>query len=87
MCSSDLRKRVSFRQINLMEPLPALDAFDYVFLRNVLIYFDTPAKRHIVESVSRKLRPGGLLFIGHSETLSGVTDVVQQVVPTVYRRD
>lgn len=82
-----LCKRVSFRQINLMEPLPRMDAFDFIFLRNVLIYFDVDAKRRIVEAVVSRLKPGGLLFIGHSETLGGVTDVVRQVVPTVYRRE
>jgi chemotaxis protein methyltransferase CheR len=81
-----LRQRVSFGQVNLMEPLPPMEPFDVVFLRNVLIYFDQAAKRQIVEAVAQRLRPGGLLFIGHSETLGGVTDVLDQVVPTVYRR-
>lgn len=81
-----LRQRVGFQQINLMQPLPPLEPFDFVFLRNVLIYFDTAAKKRIVESVARCIRPGGLLFIGHSETLGGVTDVLQPVVPTVYRQ-
>jgi chemotaxis protein methyltransferase CheR len=80
-----LRQRVSFAQVNLMEPLPTMEPFDAVFLRNVLIYFEVPAKRHIVAQIARTLRPGGLLFIGHSETLSGITDALQQVVPTVYR--
>jgi len=80
-----LRKRVNFMQINLMESLPAFEPVDYIFLRNVLIYFDADAKRQIVESVVRRLRPGGLLFIGHSETLGGITDVVQAVRPTIYR--
>lgn len=82
-----LCRRVSFRQLNLMEPLPAMESFDYIFLRNVLIYFDVAAKRRIVEAVAQKLKPSGLLFIGHSETLGGVTDAVRQVVPTVYRRE
>lgn len=82
-----LSKRVSFQQLNLMEPLPRMESFDFIFLRNVLIYFDVAAKRRIVESVVTRLKPGGLLFIGHSETLGGVTDVVRQVVPTVYRRE
>lgn len=83
---ASLRQRVTFQQINLMTPLPALEPFDAVFLRNVLIYFDTAAKKRIVESVVQQLRPGGLLFIGHSETLNGVTEVARPVVPTVYRR-
>lgn len=80
-----LRKRVSFQQLNLMEPLPKLEAFDMIFLRNVLIYFDNEGKRKIVESVAQKLKPGGMLFIGHSETLSGITDMVKPMAPTVYR--
>jgi chemotaxis protein methyltransferase CheR len=82
---ASLRKRVSFQQINLMEPLPKLELFDMIFLRNVLIYFDNEGKRKIVESVARKLKPGGMLFIGHSETLSGITDMVKPMAPTVYR--
>lgn len=80
-----LRQRVSFRQINLMQPLPALEPFDFIFLRNVLIYFDNAAKQRIVESVARCLKPGGLLFIGHSETLTGITRQLEPVAPTVYR--
>lgn len=81
-----LRQRVTFQPLNLMQPLPRLEPFDHVFLRNVLIYFDTAAKQRIVESVAGAIRPGGLLFIGHSETLSGVTGVLEQVAPTVYRQ-
>jgi chemotaxis protein methyltransferase CheR len=81
-----LRERVQFRQVNLMKPLPPLEPFDVIFLRNVLIYFDTPAKKTIVEALVRCLRPGGLLYIGHSETLTGVTSVAEQVAPTIYRR-
>jgi len=80
-----LRKRVSFAQVNLMEPLPPMDAFDMIFLRNVLIYFDNAGKKKIVESLVKRLKPGGLLYIGHSETLGGITDVVKPVVPTIYR--
>lgn len=82
---ASLRQRVGFERINLMETLPPMEPFDAVFLRNVLIYFDVPAKRHIVGQVARTLRPGGLLFIGHSETLSGIHDGLRQVAPTVYR--
>jgi chemotaxis protein methyltransferase CheR len=68
-----------------MEPLPPMDAFDMIFLRNVLIYFDNAGKKKIVESLVKRLKPGGLLYIGHSETLGGITDVVKPVVPTIYR--
>ncbi len=81
-----LRKRVTFAQVNLMEPLPTMESFDFVFLRNVLIYFDAAAKKHIVEAIARRIKSGGLLFIGHSETLAGLTNVLTPVVPTVYRK-
>jgi chemotaxis protein methyltransferase CheR len=82
----NLRRRVSFGQINLMEPLPAMESFDFVFLRNVLIYFDAAAKRRIVDAISRRIKSGGLLFIGHSETLTGLNDTLKPLVPTVYRK-
>ena len=79
-----LRDRIEFMQINLMQPLPMVGPFDVVFLRNVLIYFDADAKRKIVDAVATRLKPGGLLFIGHSETLSGVSDKYTQAMPTIY---
>lgn len=81
-----LREKLETRQINLMEPLPAIGPFDVVFLRNVLIYFDVPAKRRIVEGVAGRMKSGGYLYIGHSETLGGVTDCVVQESPTIYRK-
>jgi chemotaxis protein methyltransferase CheR len=81
-----LRERVETRQLNLMEPLPGIGPFDVVFLRNVLIYFDVPAKKRIVENVASRMKPGAILYIGHSETLGGVTDCVSQELPTIYRK-
>lgn len=81
-----LRERVQFEPLNLTHPLPALEPFDAIFLRNVLIYFDVPAKQRIVGAIVDKLKPGGLLFIGHSESLNGICDRVDVVVPTVFRR-
>lgn len=80
-----LRARVSFSQANLCQPLPGLGMFDVVFLRNVLIYFAPEEKRLVVEAIAALIKPGGLLMIGHSETLSGLTHRYQQLQPTVYR--
>lgn len=80
-----LRNRVSFQQLNLCAPLPDLGPFDVVFLRNILIYFAQEEKRLVVDAISRKLKPGGLLMIGHSETLAGISGRYQQIQPTVYR--
>ncbi len=80
-----LRTRVRFQQINLNETLPQLGEFDVVFLRNVMIYFNTETKAKVVERIAATLKPGGHLLIGHSESLNGVTDVLAAVRPSVYR--
>jgi chemotaxis protein methyltransferase CheR len=81
-----LRERIRFEQANLTSPLPDVGEFDVIFLRNVMIYFDTPTKRDVVERLVRHLRPGGHLLIGHSESLTDVTRVVQPVAPAIYRK-
>jgi chemotaxis protein methyltransferase CheR len=81
-----LRERVEFRQINLNMPLPALEPFDVIFLRNVMIYFSQDTKAEVVRRVLGLLRPGGHLFIGHSESLNGIADGLVAVRPAVYRK-
>ncbi len=81
-----LRSRVQFAQVNLNAALPQLGTFDVIFLRNVMIYFDTETKRQVVTRVLSLLRQGGLFIIGHSETLSDVSDAVEGVTPSVYRK-
>jgi chemotaxis protein methyltransferase CheR len=63
-----LRRLIRTRQVNLAKPLPPLGSFDVVFLRNVLIYFDTDTKRAVFDQVRKVLRPGGYLFLGGAET-------------------
>ena len=62
-----LRQRVRFGQLNLCQPIEDLGPFDVIFLRNVLIYFDAPTKRAVVDRVLTQLRPGGLFFLGTAE--------------------
>jgi len=82
-----IRKHIKFGQVNLMKPLPAsVGTFDVIFLRNVLIYFDQETKKRVVERVVTKLKPGCLFFISHSETLSRVTDVLEMVQPSIYKK-
>jgi chemotaxis protein methyltransferase CheR len=64
-----LRPMVRFRQVNLLEDWPLKPELDAIFCRNVVIYFDDQLRRKIVERFCRLLRPGGLLFLGHSETI------------------
>lgn len=85
--TADVRERVRFAQINLNSDLKATGDFDVVFLRNVMIYFDTDMKRRVITALHRQIRPGGWLFIGHSESLNGVSDSFRQVRPTVYRKE
>ena len=81
-----LRQQVQFRQINLNAALPQLGTFDFIFLRNVLLYFNLQTKRNVVERVLSMLKPGGWLFISHTETLHEVSDAVEAVRPATYRK-
>lgn len=85
LMSRTLRDRVVFQQVNLCKALPRLGPFDVAFLRNILIYFDLPQKRQVVEAVRAQLKPGALLIVGHSESLSGISDGLLPISPTVYR--
>lgn len=86
MIESQLRARVDFRQINLHNALPAMGLFDVIFLRNVMIYFDTTVKRQVLARLVPALKPGGYLMIGHAESLHGICDTVQTVAPAIYRK-
>jgi chemotaxis protein methyltransferase CheR len=77
--TQQLRRNVSFRLMNLTAPLPALQPFDVIFLRNVLIYFDVATKRTVLQNVARLLRPDGWLFLGAAETTIGIDDNYERV--------
>jgi len=82
-----LRHRVTLAEVNLMRPLPeGVGPFNVIFLRNVLIYFGTADKRTIVARLIERLRPGGLLFIGHAESLHGFQLPLRNVRPSVFER-
>jgi chemotaxis protein methyltransferase CheR len=81
-----LRDKVRYVHANLNESLPGIGMFDVIFLRNVMIYFNTDTRRGVVERVLGQLKPGGYLCIGHSESLNDVTRMVEQVAPAVYRK-
>ncbi len=75
--SSKLREFITWRIVNLMQPLAVPGPFDLIFCRNVLIYFNLELKRQILEKIARLLKPEGILFLGSTETVLGVTAVVQ----------
>ena len=69
-----LRERVHFREWNLLSDLRPLGRFDIVFCRNVLIYFDQPTKRRVLEAIARQMPPDGFLYLGGAETVLGITE-------------
>lgn len=78
---------VRFRELNLMGDWPMQRPFDVIFCRNVMIYFDIATKERLIERFARQLAPGGYLYIGHSERVSGLaTALLEPVGPTIYRR-
>jgi chemotaxis protein methyltransferase CheR len=83
----ELRAQVMFRRLNLAKPpFPLRGGLDAVFCRNVMIYFDQPVRQALISEIEKLLKPGGLLFIGHSETLNGVRSQFTMVDPAVYRK-
>ena len=81
-----LTNNVSFVHHNLLQPLATAEMFDVVFLRNVLIYFDQPTKQTVIEHILQRLRPGGLLIVGHCESIQGFKDAMTLVIPSIYRK-
>jgi len=77
-----VKRLVEFSSLNLMDDrrVASFGPFDAIFCRNVLIYFDKPTQKRVVESFARALRPGGYLFLGHAESLFALTDVFEPIV-------
>jgi chemotaxis methyl-accepting protein methylase len=82
-----LRARVRFAELNLMRrPYPVDRDIDAIFLRNVLIYFDTPTQGAVIGAMASHLRPGGYLVVGHSESMTVRQAGLRHVAPAVYQR-
>lgn len=82
-----LRAPLSFARLNLAEaPYAMRGPFDVIFCRNVMIYFDREGRSRFVREASRLLAPGGYLFVGSSESLSGISEGFQAEMPSVYRK-
>lgn len=80
-----LKRIVSYRRLNLKDPYPFKGPFDYIFCRNVMIYFDKSTQESLVQKMAGYLSPGGYLFVGHSESLMGLRHSLSYVCPAVYR--
>jgi chemotaxis protein methyltransferase CheR len=77
---------VQFLQVNLIETPPALGKFDAIFLRNVMIYFDLPTKQRVLANLLPFLKDGGHFYVGHAETLNGVTTGLSAIGPAIYQK-
>jgi chemotaxis protein methyltransferase CheR len=81
----ELRSLVTFRQLNLLDTdWPVRGPFDAIFCRNVMIYFDRPTQRKVLQKLAPLLRSDGLLFAGHSESFSHSSDILRLRGNTIY---
>ncbi len=80
-----LKRIITFRRLNLKDPYPFKGTFDFIFCRNVMIYFDKKTQETLVNKMAGFLCAGGYLFVGHSESLTGLAHRLTYVRPAVYR--
>lgn len=84
----EYRKKINYRKINLIHNFHGTTTmnFDIIFCRNVLIYFDKAVQEKVINRLAGCLKPGGLLFLGHSESTMGMKVPFKQISPTIYQR-
>lgn len=87
MVKKKIREHIEFKRFNLVEGFNQTAKFPLILCRNVMIYFDTKTQTKVVNSLAGCLEPGGYLFIGHSESLGGITHDLSFVAPAIYRRN
>jgi len=82
-----VRNLITFGHFNLMNSAyPFKHGFDYIFCRNVMIYFDRATQESVIRKMSAHLRPGGHFIVGHSESLNAIRHDLHYVKPTIYRK-
>ncbi len=83
----ELRKKCTFDRLNLMDKRYNTPCeFDIIFCRNVLIYFDKQTQEEVINKLCSRLKPGGYLFLGHSESTTGIRTPLKTIKPTIYRK-
>ena len=83
----EVRSMVQFRRINLMDPFDFQQKFHIIFCRNTMIYFDRETRERLTNKFHDFLASGGYLFVGHSESLTGVNHPFKFIRPAVYRKE
>lgn len=86
LVADELKELISFKHLNLLQAWPMKGEFDAIFCRNVVIYFDKPTQRKLFDRIADRLKPGGWLYIGHSENLNNVCNRFELCGRTIYRR-
>ncbi|OGR05819.1 MAG: hypothetical protein A3K23_06110 [Desulfobacca sp. RBG_16_58_9] len=81
-----VKQLVEYFRFNLMDPFPFKEELDIVFCLNVMIYFEKATQTELVNKFHHCLKPGGYLFIGHSESLCNISHRFAYVKPTIYRK-
>jgi chemotaxis protein methyltransferase CheR len=84
--TAPVRQLVEFRRLNLLHPAPPGPPFDFIFCRNVMIYFDRATQQRVIETLEGRLARGGYLFTSHSESLNGLRHGLTWVAPAIYQR-
>jgi chemotaxis protein methyltransferase CheR len=79
-----LREQIEFEHMNLLDPSRTLERYHLIFCRNVMIYFDQPTARTLVERLCRQLLAGGYLILGHSETMGQKPRGLRQIKPSIF---
>ena len=83
--AAEVKRLITFHRLNLKEPYPFKGPFDFIFCRNVMIYFDKKTQEELVNKMSGFLGPGGYFCVGHSESLTGLAHKLSYVQPAIYR--
>ena len=83
---NELQSMITFNYLNLMEEWPMKGPLDFIFCRNVMIYFDQETQAGLLQRMAGLLKPGGYLFVGHSEALARHASSFELVGKTIYRK-
>jgi chemotaxis protein methyltransferase CheR len=83
----DLRAKCKFQHLNFMDATYEMaDSFDVVFCRNVIIYFEADVQEKVLSKILSHVKPGGYLFLGHSESINDMNLPVKKILPTVFQK-
>lgn len=83
----ELQRNIALKHVNLMDSHYDMnESFDVIFCRNVLIYFDRATQERVISKLCHYLKPGGIFFIGHSESLSGMDVPLEHIKPTIFKK-